>query len=322
MRNPGGRALPVAAMALLALAAVGPAVAGGGSGQRERARDGRLAYTVGIDRGDCGKVLDCVDTRVRVAEVRRARGRRRALTIGGCPSRDCDDGAPAWSPDGRTLIFNRIQDTGGMSIATGARGGRQREVRGGTEPAFSPSGRRIAYEAPVKTRRFGRFDQELFVGSLELDGRERRRTFRGGFDASWSSRGRIAFSRPRGNNGPYEVFTIHPDRGREKRLTRRGGQDPDWSPDGRRLAFLRGFVRGEFQVDDVLVIGARGGRVRRLTRGGAQSPTWSPSGREIAFTRGRRVLAVDVRTRKVRELARVRRHRTIDAIDWQPLPRR
>lgn len=208
------RRVVAAGATLVGIAAqMGVAAASGESERAKRSeiRDRTVAYAVAIDRGDCGRVLDCFDDRVRIANVRT----RRATTIGDCPSSDCNDSSPAWSPDGRTLIFNRNQSAGSSTIAATPKGTGLREVRPGGEPTFAPSGRRLAYEGAFSSR--GGIDRALFVGSLDASGQTRRRTRRDGQQASWSSRGRIAFSRLR-RNATYDIFTIDPDRGRATRL--------------------------------------------------------------------------------------------------------
>ena len=63
---------------------------------------------------------------------------------------------------------------------------------------------------------------------------ERRLTWRGAEDPSWSPGGRrIAFARK------GQIHSIPREGGRVTRLTGRGGERPAWSPDGRRIAFLR-----------------------------------------------------------------------------------
>jgi WD40-like Beta Propeller Repeat len=69
---------------------------------------------------------------------------------------------------------------------------------------------------------------------LGRNGRERRVTFRGAAQPSWSPHGRwIAFAR-RGN-----VFVVPSAGGKARRVTRAGGREPVWSPDGRKIAFVR-----------------------------------------------------------------------------------
>lgn len=69
---------------------------------------------------------------------------------------------------------------------------------------------------------------------LGRNGRQRRVTFRGAAQPSWSPHGRwIAFVR-KGN-----VFVVPSAGGKARRITRTGGREPVWSPNGRKIAFVR-----------------------------------------------------------------------------------
>jgi hypothetical protein len=112
-------------------------------------------------------------------------------------------------------------------------------------PAWSPDGRRIAFESS----RDGNL--ELYV--MAVDGSDQTRLTFGLLsdrDPSWSPDGReIAFVS--GAPPQTDVFAISPDSGRTRRLTtsRAADESPAWSPDGRLIAFSSDRI-GPFSLTD------------------------------------------------------------------------
>lgn len=170
---------------------------------------------------------------------------------------------PAWSPDGRRLIFAR--DVPGSTrpgtydllvTRSDGRGERRIPTRGGYKPDWGSRGS-IAFVR--RNRDFG-FD----VYTVRPDGsRLRRLTRRGvGDSPSWSPDGRllaIELNSPSKRFRGGRQIALIDRRGRLRRvLTRRGGHHPAWSPDGRKTAFER--------LGSVYVMNANGGGLRRLTR--------------------------------------------------------
>ena len=160
-------------------------------------------------------------------------------------------------------------------------------VAKGSQPVWSPDGRRIAFH------RFG----EIFVS--DTDGRNERRLTRrapglhwpASFPA-WSPDGStIAFS------GTRDVLTVPATGGKVRNLTRsreswRGNFTPAYSPDGRTIAFSRST---DAFNSDIFLMSADGKNLRRLTRsqgthdalGEEHGPSWSPDGRTIVFVSNR-----------------------------------
>lgn len=158
-------------------------------------------------------------------------------------------------------------------------------------PAWSPDGRRLAFE------RAGR------IYLMAADGTSVRRLMppsARGRQAAWSPNGReIAFIRT------GALFVVRADGTRQRLLYRRKGvvaNRPTWSPDGRRIAF--GVTdadldeQGGLDYGSILVIGRGGGPARRVTDGRGEpsdpepgtwahdrGPDWSPDGARILFTR-------------------------------------
>ena len=150
----------------------------------------------------------------------------------------------------------------------------------GSSPAFSPSGKTIAYAAPYGGRAPG-------IWLARPDCRRRahgpaappcsrlRRLTRGGSDDSpvWSPDGRrVAFVR-----GSGRVYTVRARGGGRRLLV--GGSDPDWSSTG-ELAFVAG---GAGSGRAPIRVREPGGRIRRLGVLGS-GPSWAPRGDRLAFS--------------------------------------
>jgi Tol biopolymer transport system component len=269
-------------------------------------RNGKLAYTVVLDKGDCGELIDCFDQRIWLLNPRLGNPAQLAIE---CQERDCDDKAAAWSPDGRQIAFNRgaFSPDSGLLVAL-ADGTGPRRVANGDHPAWSPDATRLAFD--------GRSD--VFVVGVDGSG-QRRLTYRGGLYPDWSSTDRIVFERA----SPFRLrglYAVNPDASGLRRVTWHADEHPDWSPDGRRLAFGRVYKRGEGFVREVALLRPRGGRVRRLTHGGGERPAWSPDGERIAFVRGRRLMVLTLGTRKLRTLVSLRGRLSFGGLDWRPRP--
>ena len=195
--------------------------------------------------------------------------------------------APAWSHDGRTIVFVSWRDGNGEVYAMDADGNGARNLTQhpakDVHPAWSPDGRRIAFAS----RRDG--NSEIYVMNADGSGKRNLTRSRASDDfPTWSPDGRrIAFLRVRVHSptlppGPgvhrwytYQLYVVNADGSGLRRLTRNPTEKYPlvWSPDARTIYFGR------------YLVSADGSGARRLPYKALTAAVWSPDGRRIAFAR-------------------------------------
>ncbi len=185
------------------------------------------------------------------------------------------EGAPAWSPDGSTIVFSSRRD-GNWEIYTVRSDGT--ELRRLTQneafdaaPVWSPDGSGMIAFASDR----GGVDSHLYL--MADDGSGVRRLTFGDDEGSpdWSPDGRrivyAGFS-----SGNADIWTIGADGTDARRLTRSEifEYTPRWSPDGRWIAF-EGYLG---DAPDIFVMRPDGSATTRLTPTGrySGSPAWRP----------------------------------------------
>jgi Tol biopolymer transport system component len=196
----------------------------------------------------------------------------------------------AASPDGSRLAFTRFSMRSNLwtipvSRDTGAATGPPVQLTRGTQlrnqlAAFSPDGRRIAYQ----TARQGS-GREIWL--IDPDGgRQSYLVSDAAYSwPTWLPGGReLAFVGLDGDR--QEVRTIDVTTRRSRKLVDVGetwALGVELSPGGRRVAFSKPDARG---VENVWVLDIENGSPRQLTfdREGAGYPAWSPDGRRVAVS--------------------------------------
>jgi TolB protein len=147
-----------------------------------------------------------------------------------------------------------------------------------SDPAWSPSGRRIAFMY------YDGNDVEIFI--MRSDGTHVRAVTDDAtneFHPTWSPSGRrLAFTYDDGND--LEIFTSRLDATGLRRLTDNDRNDlhPDWSPSGRWIAYDSVGSKDP----EIRAMRPDGSAVRRVTRNRTwdSDPSFAPSGGRIAYT--------------------------------------
>ena len=208
-------------------------------------------------------------------------GRRRAVTDG-----TTLDFTPAFSPDGKTLVFSRAIEEGTDVYAFNLKDNccLQRLTAGrfadNLSPTYSPDGQRIAF---VSTRSGL---PQIYVMAPDGTDQQLFAPFDYGVTGSsnapdWSPDGQsVIFHRDVG--GTLQVFVLDARTRTVRQLTSLGrNEDPTWAPDSRHLAFVSD--RAGFR--QLWVIDIETGRIRPLLQqSGIRLPAWSPRLPEAAWS--------------------------------------
>jgi Tol biopolymer transport system component len=193
-------------------------------------------------------------------------------------------GSPDWSPNGRSIAFERGGDIWVFDLGDRRQ---RRIVRDGSSPSWSPDGRKLAFERARGQRCLPQACvSRAAVWVLEIAAKKERRLVRNGDAANWSPDGRqIAFERWRSHFQDFEsfIYVMRADGTAQRRLFR--GEHPVWSPNGQELAFVG---RDDGRYADAIIRARLDGRGRRVLFGrmpycGCVAPEWGPPPR-----RGRR----------------------------------
>ena len=200
--------------------------------------------------------------------------------------------SPAWSPDGKELLFT------GVSPGMADSGAWKVRVAGGAPVRILPVGVNAAIPAVSRTGRlaFARARVESSIWRQEIPSERRTavpaiqltRAVAADGNADYSPDGRyIVFGSNRA--GTRDIWTCDSEGAHCQAITSFGASyatgSPRWSPDGRQIAFDSG-ADGRMHI---YVIDANGGSPRRLTddQTGGAVPRWSRDGAWIYFSSSR-----------------------------------
>lgn len=183
--------------------------------------------------------------------------------------------APAWSPNGKRIVFVQGDKRGNTDIMLlDVETGRVRRLTDSncinTEPTWNPAGTQIAFTSDREGT------PQVYL--MEEDGSNvRRLTAEGVYNASpsWSPTGSMIAYVSR-FEGKFDLFVYKLGEGKAYQITTgvASSESPDWSPDERRLVFSTGSLGGlQLYTTDL-----SGNTLRRLTEfSGCQSPKWTRS---------------------------------------------
>ncbi len=209
---------------------------------------------------------------------------------------------PAWSPDGKRIVFSTAVSTisrrtiPGLGTIESAEVNyhvlvenvadkKAKQLTKDTATHFAPVWSvddRIAYYSDVNGK--------CSIWIMKADGtRPLKVTPSTASDTcpAWSPDGKqIAFASLRNGHKGTRLYVMDADGKNVKELTHEDNPntlrlEPAWSPDGKRIACVEAVARGY----EVFVIGRDGSNRTQLTRlgGSNRSPAWSPDGKQIAF---------------------------------------
>jgi Tol biopolymer transport system component/DNA-binding winged helix-turn-helix (wHTH) protein len=217
------------------------------------------------------------------------------------------DCAPAISPDGRTVAFNRVSAAGGIYLVPVAGGELTRLTR-----EQGPFCERLAWTANGRELVFsssgGAPESSASLWRVSASGGKPERVVVGGENAAnpaISSRGnRLAYEQRSQNFNIWQIkvpTATQPSRSATKLIaSTRAQAGPQFSTDGTRLAF----ASDRTGSSEIWVCDTAGSNLVQLTSsGGVGTPRWSPDGRRIAFDGQGGIHVIDVEGGRSRRVA-------------------
>ncbi|RIK43760.1 MAG: hypothetical protein DCC58_09195 [Chloroflexi bacterium] len=191
------------------------------------------------------------------------------------------DLTPDLSPDGRRIVFARVEGDVSNIWVMERDGSNQRQLTHGIsahEPVWSPDGTRIAFSGSV--------DHGLpDIWVMDADGSNLQVLTSNPYNdlnPDWSPDGaRIVYSRD--SLGGARLFIMDADGGNQQQLTYGGAWQihPAWSPDGTTIVYAEANI-----LSEIMGISVAGGQPWLIVSDGgyASEPDWSPDGDAIVYS--------------------------------------
>ncbi len=196
------------------------------------------------------------------------------------------DFAPAWSPNGKKLLFTSVRDGHHELYELNLKSGKSKRVTqtefDSEDGHYSPDGKQIAFTS----NRGGKND--IYIMNSNGKGvRKITDTEAVESTAKWSPNGeKILFRSAPNRKSPADLFTISIDGNDRKQVTKTSSTEfhQSWSRDGQKICYIA-VVDGVFELH---IANADSSEDKVLVRNeGYQAffPNWSPDGKWIAFTK-------------------------------------
>ena len=210
----------------------------------------------------------------------------------------------AWSPNGKWIAFQNYAYLD--EVTPDGKSQRRLTGYGGSQPDFSPRGRRIAYANGA-----AEFYASIYV--MRPDGSAKTpvalpRNNESLGSPTWSPSGeKLAFGVGTAADSnfvtPY-LAVISQYRGRPQKLViGHTIYSADWSPDGRKILLVEDPKLNDPRANSrISLLDLRTGKLRHLGRKATFTARWSPDGRRIAFSYYNRLFVMNADGSNVRDI--------------------